>query len=211
MQTLVGDAFIIYRLNLVWNGNRLVVYPILTCFIGSIGVAIGALQEVGRASLDTSVFMTSVSHWLVSIFTLTLFTNLSSTTLIAFRIWWTHRKIKDLAVVRSGQGILPAMVIIIESGSIYSACLVILLSLYLLGSYAQYIVLDAVTQIIGVVFSLVIVRVALGISSESTSNQIKMTTFRVVTVEDRSTADSKADDVEIFKPEREKSEENAYV
>lgn len=73
------------------------------------------------------------------------FNPITSTALIAFRIWWTHRKIKDLAVVRSGQGILPAMVIIIESGSIYSACLVILLSLYLLGSYAQYIVLDAVS------------------------------------------------------------------
>ncbi len=37
------------------------------------------------------------------------------------------------------------MVVIIESGSIYSACLVILLSLYLSGSFAQYILLDAVS------------------------------------------------------------------
>ncbi|KDR79637.1 hypothetical protein GALMADRAFT_137431 [Galerina marginata CBS 339.88] len=182
VQALVGDAFIIYRLNLVWNGNKLVVYPVLVSFIASIGVGIGALQEVGRASPDASVFVASIQHWIASLFTLTLLTNFSSTTLIAFRIWSTHRQTKD--IVGSGRGILPAMVVIIESGSIYSACLVILLSLYLLGSYAQYIVLDAVTQIIGAVFSLIIVRVALGISSETTSNQIKMTTFRVAGIED---------------------------
>ena len=56
MQTLVGDAFIvssgyicviktqltenisqIYRLNLVWNGDKRIVSPILICFIASIG------------------------------------------------------------------------------------------------------------------------------------------------------------------------------
>lgn len=42
----------------------------------------------------------------------------------------------------------PAAVVIIESGAIYSFCLILLLSLYLSGSYAQYILLDAVTQVV---------------------------------------------------------------
>ncbi|KJA15271.1 hypothetical protein HYPSUDRAFT_48489 [Hypholoma sublateritium FD-334 SS-4] len=175
VQTLVGDAFILYRLNLVWNGDKRIVSPILICFIASIGVGIGAIQAFSKAAPDAPVFVASLQKWIVSFFSLSLFTNFSSTVLIAFRIWWTHRKTKN--VEKSGQSVLPAMVLIIESGSIYSACLVILLSLYLSGSFAQYILLDAVTQVIGVVFSLVIVRVALGISSESRNTRTKMTTL----------------------------------
>ncbi|KJA15267.1 hypothetical protein HYPSUDRAFT_58884 [Hypholoma sublateritium FD-334 SS-4] len=165
----------LYRLNLVWNGDKRIVSPILICFIASIGVGIGALQAFARASPDAPVFNSSLQKWIVSFFSLTLFTNFSSTILIAVRIWWMYRQTRSL--VNSGRSVLPAMVVIIESGSIYSVCLVILLSLYLSGSFAQYILLDAVTQVIGVVFSLVIVRVALGISSESRNTRTKMTTL----------------------------------
>lgn len=48
------------------------------------------------------------------------------------------------SIMSRGASVVPAMVLIIESGAIYSACLVILLSLYLSGSFAQYIVLDSV-------------------------------------------------------------------
>ena len=74
-----------------------------------------------------------------------------------------------LAKTSSGKdgSVFPAAMIIIESGSIYSACLIILLSLYLSGSFAQYILLDAVTQMIGIVFSLIIVRVGLGLSTDA--------------------------------------------
>lgn len=63
--------------------------------------------------------------------------------LIAGRIWWIHRRTKGAV---SGSNLVPAAVVVIESGGIYSACLIILLSLYLSGSFAQYIVLDAVSH-----------------------------------------------------------------
>ena len=63
--------------------------------------------------------------------------------LIAGRIWWINRKVLG-NVIKSGS-LMPAVIIVIELGAIYPACLVILLSLYLSGSYAQYIALDAVS------------------------------------------------------------------
>ncbi|PPQ80050.1 hypothetical protein CVT26_011505, partial [Gymnopilus dilepis] len=153
------------------------------------GVAIGALQAFARASPSAPVFIASLQKWIVSFFSLTLFTNFSSTTLIAFRIWYSHQTTKSL-VRASGRTVLPAMVVIIESGSIYSACLIILLSLYLSGSFSQYIVLDAVTQVIGVVFSMVIVRVGLGISSERMTTQSRSTTFSGLGTGARRTDDS---------------------
>jgi len=179
-QTLVGDAFILYRLYFVWLGEKRVVIPISICFIASIGVGIGALQAFARAAPDEQVFISKLQNWIVSFFSLTLFTNFSCTTLIAGRIWWTHRRAIGLV---GGRSLVPAAVVIVESGAIYSACLVILLSLYLSGSFAQYIVLDAVTQVIGIVFSLVIVRVALGISSDNAITKTRLTMFAAAEID----------------------------
>ncbi|KAH8116698.1 hypothetical protein DFH11DRAFT_1823245 [Phellopilus nigrolimitatus] len=166
MQTLVGDGFMLYRLYLIWSGDRRIYGPILICFIASIGVGIGALQAFARVSSTVPVFVNELHDWIVSFFSLTLFTNFSCTSLIAARIFWIHRKVQGVV---SGTSVFPAMIIIIESGAIYSVCLIILLSLYLSGSFAQYIVLDGVTQVIGVVFSLIIVRVGLGLSTDPTT------------------------------------------
>ncbi|KAF8995240.1 hypothetical protein BDQ17DRAFT_1187017, partial [Cyathus striatus] len=163
-QTLVGDAFILYRLYLVWSGDKRVVYPILTCFIASIGVTIGGLRAFFLTSPNDPVFVKELQQWIGSFFSLTLFTNFTSTLLIAGRIWWTSYQTRRQFQIE-GQSLNSAAMVIIESGSIYSICLAILLVLYLSGNYAQYIALDTVAQIIGIVFSLVIVRVALGISS----------------------------------------------
>ncbi|KAL5513641.1 hypothetical protein ACEPAH_4040 [Sanghuangporus vaninii] len=176
-QTLVGDGFMLYRLFLIWGGNRRVCFPILICFIASIGVAIGALQGFARASPNAPVFITELHDWIVSFFSLTLFTNFSCTLLIAARIIWVHRRSSGALV--GGTSVFPAAMIIIESGMIYSACLIILLSLYLSGSFAQYILLDGVTQVIGIVFSLIIVRVGLGLSTDAATytSQGFMSTF----------------------------------
>ncbi|THU98045.1 hypothetical protein K435DRAFT_600266, partial [Dendrothele bispora CBS 962.96] len=165
IQTLVGDGFVLYRLYLVWNGDKRVVIPLLICFIASIGVGIGALQGFARASPQAPVFITEL-HQIVSFFSLTLVTNFCCTTLIAARIWWSHRRMAGNNMAVYGRSVMPAAVIIIESGAIYSVCLIILLILYLSGSFAQYIALDAVSlSWEGIVFSLIIVRVGLGLSS----------------------------------------------
>ncbi|KAH8108848.1 hypothetical protein DFH11DRAFT_1516216 [Phellopilus nigrolimitatus] len=177
MQTLVGDGFMLYRLYLIYSGDKRIYGPILICFIASIGVGIGALQGFARASPTAPVFISELQDWIVSFFSLTLFTNFSCTLLIAARIFWIHRRLQG--AVRAGPSVFPAAMIIIESGSAYSACLIILLSLYLSGSFAQYIVLDGVTQVIGVVFSLIIVRVGLGLSTDAVtySSDAMLSTF----------------------------------
>jgi len=68
--------------------------------------------------------------------------------------------------ISGGPNLAAPMILIIESGAIYSVCLLTLIILYASGSFAQYIVFDAVTQIIGIVFSLIIVRIGLGLAPE---------------------------------------------
>ncbi|KAF8966876.1 hypothetical protein BDZ97DRAFT_1728649, partial [Flammula alnicola] len=165
-QTLVGDGFALYRLYVVWQRNKLVVLPFFIVFVASIGVGIGTLRGFAIASPNSPIFTSELGHWIISFFALTLFVNISATTLFAGRIWHVHRKVRGTTV--SGKTLLPAAVIIIESGAIYSFCLVLLLALYLTGSNVQFIILDAVSTDLllqAIVFSLVIVRVALGVST----------------------------------------------
>lgn len=68
------------------------------------------------------------------------------TALIAGRVWWIQRKLQKTGVAVVGRDLTPALIVVIESGAIYSACLIILLALYLSGSFAQYILLDGVSS-----------------------------------------------------------------
>ncbi|KAF8991313.1 hypothetical protein BDQ17DRAFT_1255032 [Cyathus striatus] len=170
LQTLVGDAFVLYRLYLIWGRNMAVVLPMFVCFLASIGVAIGGIQSFVRAtSPENLVLINTLQQWVISFISLTFSTNFISTLLISSRIWWSHRRTMGMEV--KGRSLGPAIMIIIESGVTYSACLVIMLTVYIVGHFTVYIVQDAITHVIGIVFSLIIVRVALGISSETVATQ----------------------------------------
>jgi len=85
--------------------------------------------------------------------------------LIAVRIWWLAKQARVLGkrhVVKYRQ----AAAIIIESGAIYSACIMTLLILYCQNTNAQYIVYDSLSQVMGIVPTMIIVRVGLGISTQ---------------------------------------------
>ncbi|KAH8111796.1 hypothetical protein DFH11DRAFT_578183 [Phellopilus nigrolimitatus] len=166
MQTLVGDGFVIYRLNIVWSGDKRLVYPAIVLLMGSI--VCGVVPEVYTAlatSPSDTVFKLLLKHWILAFFSLTLFTNFTCTALIAFKIWWTERQLAGLVFRNS---LSPVIAIVIESGALYSASLISLMTTYASGSWACYIALDMTTQIIGITFSLIIVRIGLGLSTEET-------------------------------------------
>ncbi|KAF8987483.1 hypothetical protein BDQ17DRAFT_1258493, partial [Cyathus striatus] len=133
----------LYRLYLVWSGDKRVVYPFrYVLLLVSVSVTIGTLRAIHLTSPDVSIFVKNLQKWIVCFFSLTLLTNFTSTLLIASRIWWTHRQTRQIQV--EGRSLSPAIMMIIESGLIYSVCLVILLALYLSGNYAAYIAQDTV-------------------------------------------------------------------
>ncbi|KLO12060.1 hypothetical protein SCHPADRAFT_441469 [Schizopora paradoxa] len=163
MQTLLGDGFVIYRLYIIWGCNKwMVVFP-LTCLLGSCVIGIHIVVQMATLSPTTPVF--ELKNWISSFFSLTLFTNFICTALIAFKIWWIGRSAGQWL---KNERASSALIMVVESGAIYSASLITLLATYLSGSWSQYILLDGVVQIIGVVFTLIIARIALGHSSEET-------------------------------------------
>ncbi|KAJ3760641.1 hypothetical protein EV360DRAFT_68549 [Lentinula raphanica] len=147
LQTYVGDAFVIYRVHVVWSGNKKVMAPLFVSLLASVGLSIYVLQEMGHAANGDTIFESRLYDPILCFFVLTLFTNLGST-------------------------------IISESAAIYSATLVVILILYAMRIHTVYLLIDAseplnigdATDIRrqGIVFAFVVIRVAVGVSTEAT-------------------------------------------
>ncbi|KAJ6495812.1 hypothetical protein C8R47DRAFT_373389 [Mycena vitilis] len=161
IQTLVGDALVLYRCYLVWERSLLIIAFPFALLLGSTATGIGilwAFDKVGRAE----IFAEELSRWITSFFSMTFATNVICTALVAYRVWSINKKHVSFRVHK----LRPLMLLIVESGAIYSATLMVLLILYNVDSWFQYVVLDAVSPIVGIVFSVIILRIVLGISTE---------------------------------------------
>ncbi|KAF5319532.1 hypothetical protein D9619_008334 [Psilocybe cf. subviscida] len=187
IQTLVGDAFIIYRLHLVWNGNKFLLYPLVLASIASLVAAVGSVQAVARSHTESTskpILGLNQGAWVVLFFALTVFTNISASgssafiiskedaederpprlALIAGRIWWVPLNVTQMTMPGAQCDWGHTRLAILESGALYGISLIVLMALYIKGLYPQNVVLDAMPQVIGIAFSLIIARVVLGVS-----------------------------------------------
>ncbi|KDQ49552.1 hypothetical protein JAAARDRAFT_186972 [Jaapia argillacea MUCL 33604] len=160
-QTLLGDGFVLYRCAVVCGRKYwIVAFPGLL-LMGSTVTGIGILYSFAKVAQDAEIFLPELGHWIVSFFTLTLATNLICTGLVAARVW----KINKMSERVGTANLMPVLLVIVESGAIYSATLLTLLFTYVADSWAQYLLLDAVSPIVGITFSLVILRLSLGLTA----------------------------------------------
>ncbi|KDQ18747.1 hypothetical protein BOTBODRAFT_520017 [Botryobasidium botryosum FD-172 SS1] len=163
-QTLVGDSLVVYRVFVVWSRDwRIIVLPTMLLLSTAI-TGYGTCYHLALLKPGQSVFLIALKPWITSYFAITLTTNVMCTGLLAYRIWNINRGQGGAG----GRDLSSLVVIVVESGAIYSSALIALLTLYVLGNNGQYVVLDAVNPIIGIVFSLIIVRVGLGITTNGT-------------------------------------------
>ncbi|KAJ7023584.1 hypothetical protein C8F04DRAFT_1133993 [Mycena alexandri] len=161
--TLVSDAFMLYRCFVVWNYSiPIIVFPTL-CLLAGIGTGITGL--IGLSHTTTSFFIKDQLNVVSAFFGMTMATNGIATALIAIRVWRGQRQISGIA---TGSSLSNLLVIILESGAIYSAMLILVLALFLSKNTPGYnVVVDATSSIIGIVFSLIIVRIGLNLSVKS--------------------------------------------
>lgn len=158
-QTLVGDSVVLYRCYHVWNRNIYVIAFPGILLLGSTVTGIGILYSFAKVVPQAEIFVAELQQWIVSFFSMTLATNIICTALVASRIW----HVNHLSMAHGS--LHPILLLVIESGMVYSATLMTLLILYKVGSWFQYVLLDAVSPIVGLVFSMIIVRIGLGITT----------------------------------------------
>ncbi|KAF5381651.1 hypothetical protein D9615_005471 [Tricholomella constricta] len=175
-QTIVGDSVVVLRCYLVFGRKfSIVAFPIVLLF-GSTLTGGGILYSFAKVIPEANVFVLQLSQWFLAFLSMTLATNIICTSLVAYRIWAINRK----AISFSEDSLRPIMLLVIESGAIYSATLITLLILYEAKSWFQYVLIDAVSPIVGLVFSMIIVRIGLGLTNVNGQSEAfsQTSTFR---------------------------------
>ncbi|EEB94640.1 hypothetical protein MPER_06512, partial [Moniliophthora perniciosa FA553] len=125
-----------------------------------------AVWEITRVASGGSIFAKEVADGATALFALSMGTNVIVTSLIAGRIWYIgHHATKNLGR-QHGVKYSRAVVVIVESGALYSVSLLILLILFAMGNDAQIILFGCASQIVGIAPTLIIVRVGLGLTSQ---------------------------------------------
>jgi len=162
LQTIVGDSIVVWRCYIVW-GKRwpVTIVPILMLLLTAVA-GFGTTYIFSKVQPGDRVFISQLYPWITTYFSLTLATTVICTTLIAVRIWRGQMMMRQ---ARLQSNLMPIMVTLVESGAIYAAALLSVIVTYATKNNAQYIVLDLLTSLIGIVFSLIIIRVGLGVSS----------------------------------------------
>ncbi|KAJ6576705.1 hypothetical protein DFH09DRAFT_366223 [Mycena vulgaris] len=175
-QTLVGDSVVLYRCYLVWERQwQVVAFPFIL-LMGSATTGVGILYSFAVVVPEAEIFVVQLQHWILSFFSVTLATNIICTGLVAFRLWDINRQVKEFS--ESNHSFNPIILLVIESGAIYSATLMTLLILYKTESWFQYVLLDAVSPIVGLVFSMIIVRIGLGLTTLNGQHTHKSSSLR---------------------------------
>ncbi|KAI0754440.1 hypothetical protein C8Q80DRAFT_1247167 [Daedaleopsis nitida] len=169
---LFGDFILLYRCWIVWNrAYWVVVLPGLTaiggfaCFVGVVYIT----STIPRGQNPHPAALLSLGS---ACYTLPLATNVIATALIVGRLWWALRAVES----SSGENIYSlgsrtvrhAVGIIVESGVLYLVAQLMLVVLFSLQHPAQNVIAPITVQVYGIAPTLIIMRVALGVSSEST-------------------------------------------
>jgi len=167
LQTILADGFFVWRCYVVWSKRWYIIVLPVIMVLGMTTAAVVICWEFSRAQPGDIVFESVLAPWVASGWSMTLATTVICTGLIAFRIWRSRRLLKQS---RMHSSLLPVLVIIIESGALYSAAMISVIVAYAAGNNLQYIIIDFLPSLIGIVFTLITIRVALGISSSGSSS-----------------------------------------
>lgn len=167
---ILADGLVVYRCYIVWNYDYKIITVPIIMLLSTTVCAYLAVYNFSQVHPGDNVFSSNIAGWGTALFSLSLATNIIVTTLIASRIWWISREAASNFGRRYGMRYNQAFAIVIESGAIYSLSLCTLLILYCQRTNAQYIAYDSLAQIMGIVPTMIIVRVGLGISTQDVTS-----------------------------------------
>ncbi|KAI0066293.1 hypothetical protein BV25DRAFT_1913050 [Artomyces pyxidatus] len=152
---------VLYRCYIVWDAKWPVVLLPILLYIADCGTGIAAVYTLTLTG--TNVWFNEKQERITnSFFSCTLALNTVCTALIAFRIWWWQPRTRPSSTLKH------VTITLIESGAIYLVTLALLVATYSAKVDAFKVFLDVTSPVIGIVFSLIIVRVGRGVSSETT-------------------------------------------
>ncbi|KAJ8088836.1 hypothetical protein PM082_014082 [Marasmius tenuissimus] len=168
--TSIADIFIVYRVFAVWSRNSII--SAIPCSLSIAGIISGGFLVANSGKYGFN----EPRHLFTAFYCITLVLNVLSTALIASKLYISERQIKFSSSLK----LKWTSVIVVESAALYSSCIVVVVICNVMGADDAHLVLLMVVcrissllcdqsnitayqqtpSIIGLAFSLIIVRVA---------------------------------------------------
>jgi len=200
LQTLTGDFILIYRCWFIYHKSWLVVMLPVLIWLADVACAIGILVNQAKIS-QGQVNSGNGVDWGLSFFTLTISTNVVSTSLIVWRIWLVERQNKKFRPQNSTPNqpqstLTHAMRNIVESGMVYTTCSILELAAFATGSTLNYPASALALQSVGITFNLILIRGAASgpKALESATSAIRLTSTAAVSRNTNTVGDTDTDD-----------------
>ncbi|KAE9391685.1 hypothetical protein BT96DRAFT_1023951 [Gymnopus androsaceus JB14] len=176
---ILADTILICRCYFIWGSRKsVVVGPVILCASnialtatsllseksGYLLISMSSMFAVGVDRLETATILS------LGFLSCSVVTNILLTVLIATRIWWLSRVPynSDQNFDGGGKKFNRLIVIIVESGSLYTISLIITILMTIVKNPDQF--LPIVAQIMGIAPTLIIVRIDLCTTIEATSH-----------------------------------------
>ncbi|KZT56288.1 hypothetical protein CALCODRAFT_518213 [Calocera cornea HHB12733] len=167
---LTGDAIMleIYRVWAAWE--RRWPFIVFNCCVWLVTFAstirIIQIRFSWAANPTDSSWLPLSTTWSLILESTTLAQVLTATSLVAYRIW----RVDQAAAKFKSSSLLPVVGIVVESGVLYTCLTLVNVTCTALVNPGFYVVLQLMSPIIGITFSLIIVRVGLKLGSGSTKS-----------------------------------------
>ncbi|KAJ3558402.1 hypothetical protein NM688_g951 [Phlebia brevispora] len=156
--TVIGDSFMVYRLYVVWGrGYWIILFPALIV-IGVTGDSITIVVDLGASHANTPIWE-SAGNTVTAMFVLLLVDNLYCTALIAYKLWRSNLNLTSVGI--PAKTTMKVAHVVVQSAALYSTCLALTLGFYLATSNAQFVLIAINTQVVGIVFCLIMLPGAL--------------------------------------------------
>ncbi|OCH91913.1 hypothetical protein OBBRIDRAFT_487581 [Obba rivulosa] len=156
IQPLIGDGILTYRCWVVWERRWQAIVVSTILWFAGLAVSIAVIAKSAMLKGFTGINAPSLTPFLGAAYTLTVALNILTTSLIVYRIWIVSRDVRRYI---AGQDKLTYIIrIIIESGALYSITALVTLLTAVSKSNADYIMGNALVQMTGICFNLIIIR-----------------------------------------------------
>lgn len=176
----LGDVVLIYRCWMIWAHAPIVVILPFLAALGGLACIAGVAHLVLTTNPTSPAPPPAIVPLGLAGYILPLCTNSIVTLLIVFKIWHASRGLPGSPEFVGRGAARHAMSLIIESGLLYLIAQLVYVVLFALNHPALAIVAVMAVQIYGIAPTLIIIRVALGLSSEHTSDTMVSTGIRWV-------------------------------
>ncbi|KAI0749957.1 hypothetical protein C8Q80DRAFT_1102089 [Daedaleopsis nitida] len=163
---IVNDSIVCWRTWILWGRDYRIIIPQVLCIVGGIAAGSGLVHAFAMSPPGEEVFNQEITGWFGIFAGLTCIANLYAVAAISYKAWQGMKILRHLSggVVIHGGRYYKTVLVIIESGLLYTVALIITITLFAYNNNGVYVITDMLGHLTGIYPTGIIVLVCLNMT-----------------------------------------------